>query len=77
MSLALMLAFAQLAHLSTVLEKFGGAGVVEVKGMQSPLRCICERGFEHHVAANFSIVADAVHEATTRYLGWDMHRHQN
>jgi hypothetical protein len=59
------------------LETFGGAGVVEIKGMPSLLRHICERGFEHPVAANFSSVADAVHEATTWYMGWDMHRHQN
>jgi L-fucose isomerase-like protein len=59
------------------LETFGGAGVVEIKQMQSLLRFICERGFEHHVAANFSTVAGAVHEAATRYLGWDMHWHRN
>ena len=39
--------------------------------LQKLLRYICENGFEHHVAANLSTVADAVHEATTRYLGWD------
>jgi L-fucose isomerase-like protein len=59
------------------LETFGGAGVVEIQHLQSLLRYICERGFEHHVAANFSSVADAVHEATTRYLGWEMYRHRN
>jgi L-fucose isomerase-like protein len=62
---------------SDPLETFGGAGVVEIQHLQSLLRYICERGFEHHVAANLSSVADAVHEATTRYLGWDMYRHQN
>ncbi len=58
------------------LETFGGAGVVEIKQMQSLLRFICERGFEHHVAANFSTTAGAVHEAATRYLGWDMYWHR-
>jgi L-fucose isomerase-like protein len=57
------------------LETFGGAGVVEILGMQKLLRYICENGFEHHVAANFSNVASIVHEATTRYLGWDMYAH--
>ncbi|MGH9741873.1 MAG: L-fucose/L-arabinose isomerase family protein [Candidatus Acidiferrum sp.] len=57
------------------LETFGGAGVVEIPGLQKLLRYICERGFEHHVAANFSSVAPAVHEATVRYLGWDMYAH--
>jgi L-fucose isomerase-like protein len=59
------------------LNTFGGAGVVEIPRLQSLLHFICENGFEHHVAANFSTVADAVHEASTRYLGWQMHRHKN
>jgi L-fucose isomerase-like protein len=58
------------------LETFGGAGVVRIPHLQKLLRYICERGFEHHVAANFSTVASAVHEAATRYLGWDMYWHR-
>jgi L-fucose isomerase-like protein len=58
------------------LETFGGAGVVEIPRMQKLLRYICENGFEHHVAANFSSVAAMVHEATTRYLGWEMYAHE-
>src|SRR5579863_8289612 len=57
------------------LNTFGGAGVVEIPKLQQLLRFICERGFEHHVAANLSTVASAVYEATTRYLGWNMHYH--
>jgi L-fucose isomerase-like protein len=57
------------------LETFGGAGVVEIPGLQKLLRYICENGFEHHVAANFSTVAPAIHEAATRYLGWEMYAH--
>ena len=57
------------------LETFGGAGVVEIPRMQELLRYICENGFEHHVAANFSTVAGVVHEAATRYLGWDTYWH--
>ncbi len=58
------------------LETFGGAGVVKIARMQELLRFICERGFEHHVAANFSTVAAAVHEAATRYLGWNVYWHK-
>ena len=58
------------------LETFGGAGVVKIPQLQKLLRYICESGFEHHVAANFSTVASAVHEATTRYLGWDVYWHR-
>jgi L-fucose isomerase-like protein len=57
------------------LETFGGAGVVEIPGLQKLLRYICENGFEHHVAANFSSVASMVHEAASRYLGWNMYAH--
>jgi L-fucose isomerase-like protein len=59
------------------LETFGGAGVVEIPKMQKLLRYICENGFEHHVAANFSSVAGMVREAAVRYMGWDMHWHEN
>ena len=51
------------------LNTFGGAGVVQIPHLQRLLHYICENGFEHHVAANFSTVAGAIHEATTRYLG--------
>ena len=59
------------------LNTFGGAGVVEIPRMQSLLRYICETGFEHHVAANFSTVASATHEAASKYLGWQMYLHPN
>jgi len=58
------------------LQTFGGAGVVRIPEMQKLLRFICERGFEHHVAANFSTVAGSVMEATTKYLQWDVHYHK-
>src|SRR5450755_4436163 len=57
------------------LNTFGGAGVVEIGQMQKLLHYICENGFEHHVAANLSSVASSVHEAATRYMGWDMYWH--
>jgi L-fucose isomerase-like protein len=58
------------------LNTFGGAGVVEIPKMQKLLHYICENGFEHHVAANLSSVAGAVHEAATRYLGWETYWHE-
>jgi L-fucose isomerase-like protein len=57
------------------LDTFGGAGVVKIDGLQRLLRYICENGFEHHVAANMSTVADAVRESASRYLGWNVHYH--
>ncbi|HUJ23926.1 MAG TPA: L-fucose/L-arabinose isomerase family protein [Bryobacteraceae bacterium] len=59
------------------LETFGGAGVVRIPRLQDLLRFICERGFEHHVAANLSTVAGVLHESGTRYLGWDIYWHKN
>jgi len=59
------------------LETFGGYGVVEIPRMQDLLQYICRRGFEHHVAANLSTVAAMVHEAATRYLGWEVYWHKN
>ena len=59
------------------LDTFGGAGVVRIPKLQELLRYICERGFEHHVAANLAPVGAAVHEATTRYLGWSVHQHDS
>jgi len=58
-------------------ETFGGAGVVQIPKLQSLLRYICENGFEHHVAANLSTSAGAVHEAVARYLGWETYWHRN
>ncbi|HXA56632.1 MAG TPA: L-fucose/L-arabinose isomerase family protein [Candidatus Acidoferrum sp.] len=61
---------------SDPLETFGGAGVVEIPRLQELLHYICENGFEHHVAANLSLTAAAVHEAATKYLGWQVHWHK-
>jgi L-fucose isomerase-like protein len=58
------------------LNTFGGAGVVEIPRLQNLLHYICENGFEHHVAANLSTTAGMVHEASTKYLGWDVAWHR-
>ena len=57
------------------LETFGGAGVAEIPELQRLLKFICREGFEHHVAANFSDVSKAVHEAASNYLGWESYYH--
>jgi L-fucose isomerase-like protein len=62
---------------SDSLNTFGGVGVVQIPQLQKLLHYICENGFEHHVAANFSATAGAVHEAGVRYLGWQMYWHGN
>jgi L-fucose isomerase-like protein len=57
------------------LKTFGGYGVIRVPEMQTLLRYICENGFEHHVAINLSQTAAAIHEAMSKYLGWDVYYH--
>lgn len=58
------------------LQTFGGAGVVHIPAMQKLLRFICDNGFEHHVACNLSSVAGIVHEAASKYLGWEVYWHR-
>jgi L-fucose isomerase-like protein len=58
------------------LNTFGGYGVFEIPDLQDLLHYICEEGFEHHVAVNMSQTADAVHEALSKYLGWDVYYHK-
>lgn len=57
-------------------QTFGGYGVFEIPHLQKLLHYICEEGFEHHVAVNLSQKADAVHEALSKYLGWDVYYHR-
>ena len=58
------------------LETFGGAGVVEIPGLQKLLHYICENGFEHHVSINQTRVAPIIREALSKYMGWSVHYHQ-
>ena len=58
-----------------VMLSFGGYGVFQVERLQELLAYICEQGFEHHVAATRDTVAEAVHEALGKYLGWRVHLH--
>ena len=58
------------------LDTFGGFGVVKIPDFQGLLRYICENGYEHHVAVNRSQVADALNEALTKYMGWEVYYHQ-
>jgi len=56
-------------------DTFGGYGVIRVPDFQDLLAYICGMGFEHHVAVNPSQVADALDEAFSKYLGWDVYYH--
>jgi len=58
------------------LQTFGGFGVVKIPDFQGLLRFICENGYEHHVAVNRSQVAEALNEALTKYMGWEVYFHK-
>lgn len=58
-------------------DTFGGYGVIHVPEFQDLLSYICENGFEHHVALNQSLVAEALVEAFSKYLGWEVYYHHN
>ena len=58
------------------LNTFGGFGVFEVPNLQKLLTFICRNGYEHHVAATKAAVAEAVEDAMTTYLKWDVYNHR-
>ena len=57
------------------LKTFGNRAVAHVPRLQSLLRHVCREGFEHHVVMNASRTAAVLHEAFTRYLGWETYFH--
>jgi L-fucose isomerase-like protein len=57
------------------LQTFGGYGVTQIPDFQRLLQFICQRGFEHHVAATRATVADAIQDALATYLRWDVYKH--
>ncbi|HEY4328295.1 MAG TPA: L-fucose/L-arabinose isomerase family protein [Phycisphaerae bacterium] len=57
------------------LETFGGYGTFKVNRLQGLLQYICKQGFEHHVAATKVAVGEAVYDALTTYLKWDVYHH--
>jgi L-fucose isomerase-like protein len=57
------------------LNSFGGYGTFRVERLQELLQFICRNGFEHHVSATKVAVGDAVQDAMSTYLKWDVYRH--
>ena len=58
------------------LDTFGGYGVIEVPEFQRLLQFICRNGYEHHVAATKAPVAEAIEDALSTYLGWQVYHHR-
>ena len=53
----------------------GGIAVCEIRELRALLALVTRGGFAHHVAMVRSHCAAIVHEATTRYMGWDIRYH--
>ena len=54
----------------------GGVALCHVDNLQGLLGYLCENGFEHHVAMNRSLTAEALKEALGKYMGWDVYQHK-
>lgn len=60
---------------SDSVETFGSTGVVRMRNLPVFLRYLCEQGFEHHTAISRSSSAAVLHEAFSKYLGWNVYLH--
>ena len=57
------------------LNTFGGFGVIHISSLQKLLKQVCKGGYAHHVAVNFTHVAEIIEEAIETYLGWPLEKH--
>ena len=53
----------------------GSIAVCQIPSLQKLMKFICKQGFEHHVSMVRSHCAQAIQEAATNYLGWEMYLH--
>ena len=54
----------------------GCIAVTKVPNLQKLMKHVCRNGFEHHVAACRTHVADILQDAIENYLGWDLYVHE-
>jgi len=54
----------------------GGIAVCKVTRLRQLLAHICRNGFEHHVAMARTHCAEVLQQAVSKYLGWDLYRHE-
>ena len=54
----------------------GGIAVCKLERLRELLAHICQNGFEHHVAMARTHCAEVLQEAVSKYLGWDLYRHE-
>lgn len=58
------------------IKSFGGYGTVKIENFNRLINYICKNGYEHHVAMNQSLIAEALFEAFTKYLQWNVYYHK-
>ena len=54
----------------------GCIAVTQVDNLQKLMKYMCKNGFEHHVAACRTNVADILQESIEDYLGWELYLHE-
>jgi L-fucose isomerase-like protein len=54
----------------------GGIAVCKVERLRALLAYLCQNGFEHHVAMTRTHCASVLHEAISKYLGWNLYYHK-
>ncbi|GAK52799.1 L-fucose isomerase [Candidatus Moduliflexus flocculans] len=54
----------------------GGIAVCQIPNLRKLLGYMCQNGFEHHVAMTRTHCADVLEEAVTKYLRWELYRHE-
>ena len=54
----------------------GCIAVTKVPNLQKLMKHVCRNGFEHHVAACRTHVADILRDAIENYLGWELYVHE-
>ena len=57
-------------------EMDGGIAVCAIPRLRGLMATMCQNGFEHHVAMVRTHCAEVLHEAVTKYLGWDLYCHR-
>ena len=55
----------------------GGIAVCKVPNLRPLLGHICQNGYEHHVGMTRGHCANAIHEAISKYMKWELYHHQD
>jgi len=54
----------------------GGIAVCKVPHLRELLACLCQNGFEHHVAMARTHCANVLREAISKYMKWNLYCHE-